>query len=409
MTSKGKTGVRNTTVKLAVLLAAGAMQCAHADVTKGEYSGYFRAGAGSNSKDGSQACFGLEGVAKYRFGNECDTYGEFAYTKEMLKAANGASFVGTIMPNFYEPNSGGGGKNWGLAQMFVEARNVDFLKGGTAWIGKRFYNRPDIHVLDLKMVHMDGTGGGIDGIKVGPGTFGYALMRDDSSSTSSATRHHFLYHGVPLTGSSGINFDATFVNADSQLTNAKGGYALSVTHKQKDILGGDNTLWLQYAEGAGVSNSMGQIGSLLAGSSTSQTRIGDQLVWSFSPEFTGSVNFIYQSTKTAGGTQKWTSIGTRPTYALAENLKLVLDLGHDTIKPANGGATQKLTKITFAPVLAAGKGFWSRPELRAFVTHAKWNSAAQAAATAGSTLSSTGVFGSATSGTSYGIQVETWF
>lgn len=404
-----KTNLKLKPAALAMLLVAGAMQCAHADVTKGEYSGYFRAGAGSNSKDGAQACFGLNGVAKYRLGNECDTYGEFGYSKEMVKAANGASFVGHVMANFFEPNSGASGNNWGLAQMFVEARNVDFLQGGTAWIGKRYYNRPDIHVLDLKMVHMDGTGGGVDGIKVGPGKFGYALMRNDSGSTSSATRHHFLYHGVPLTSSSGLNFDATFINADSAIPGSKGGYALSVAHKQAGILGGDNTLWLQYADGAGVTNSMGQVGSLLAGSSTEQFRIGDQLIWSVTPEFTGSANFIYQSTKTAAGTQKWTSIGARPTYALHENFKLVLDVGHDTIKPAGGGATQKLTKVTFAPVLTAGKGFWSRPELRAFVTHAKWNSAAQAAAAAGSTLSSTGVFGSNTSGTSYGIQVETWF
>ncbi len=408
MTFKGKFGI-STTAKLAVVLAIGAMQYAHADVTKGEYSGYFRSGAGSNSEDGAQACFGLNGVAKYRFGNECDTYGEFGYSKEMVKAANGTSFVGTVMANFFEANSSGDSKDWGLAQMFVEARNVDFLKGGTAWVGKRFYNRPDIHVLDMKMVHMDGVGFGIDGIKLGAGSFGYAMMRNDTSGTSSATRHHFLYHGVPLTSSSGLDFDATLINADSSVPNSKGGYALSVAHKQAGILGGDNTLWLQYGQGAAAGVQPGELGSILAGSDTTQTRIGDQLIWSFSPEFTGSLNFVYQTNKTTVGTQKWTSIGARPTYALADNLKLVLDVGHDRISPAGGGATQQLTKITFAPVLTAGKGFWSRPELRAFVTHAKWNSAAQAAAAAGSTLSTTGVFGSATSGTSYGVQVETWF
>ncbi len=397
------------TLGAAVPLAL-AFGIAHADVTQGEYSGYFRAGAGSNSEKGSQACFGLNGVAKYRFGNECDTYGEFAYTKEMVKSANGTSFVGTIMPNFYEPNSGANGKEWGLAQMLVEARNVDFLKGGTAWVGKRFYNRPDIHVLDMKMVHMDGTGFGIDGIPLGAGRFGYALMRNDADSSSSATRHHFLYHGVPANANASLNFDATVISADTAVPNSKGGYALSVAHAQKGILGGDNTLWLQYAQGAGVALSMGQVGSLQSGGSdTTQSRIGDQLIWSVTPEFTGGFNFVYQSTKTPGGTTTWTSIGARPTYALADNLKLVLDVGHDRIKPAGGGDTQQLTKITFAPVLTAGKGFWTRPELRAFITHAKWNTAAQAAAAAGSTLSSTGVFGSSTSGTSYGVQVETWF
>jgi maltoporin len=406
---KARTTLKRSPAWLAVILAMGAMQAAHADVTQGEYHGYFRAGAGSNSEKGSQACFGLNGVAKYRYGNECDTYGEFSYTKEMAKSANGTSFVGTIMPNFYEPNSGGNGKNWGLAQMFVEARNVDILNGGTAWVGKRFYNRPDIHVLDMKMVHMDGTGAGIDGIKLGAGQFGYALMRDDSGASTSATRHHFLYHGLPANANATIDLDASLFTADTTVANSKGGYALSFAHKQGGVLGGDNTLWLQYAQGAGVNNSLGQVGSLLVGSDATMARIGDQLIWSVTPEFTGGFNFVYQSNKTTAGTTTWTSIGTRPTYALADNLKLIMDIGHDRVKPAGGGATQQLTKVSFGPALTMGKGFWSRPELRAFVTYAKWNDAAQAAAPAGSTLSSTGVFGSKTNGTSYGVQVETWF
>jgi maltoporin len=396
------------TLTAAILLALGAAS-AHADVTQGEFHGYFRAGAGSNSEKGSQACFGLNGVAKYRYGNECDTYGEFSYTKELAKSANGTQFVGTFMPNFYEPDSGASGNNWGLAQMFVEARNVDFLNGATAWVGKRFYNRPDIHVLDLKMVHMDGTGFGIDGLKVGPGQFGYALMRNDAGSSTSATRHHFLYHGLPANTAATFDLDATLFTADTTVANSHGGYALSVAHKQGNIAGGDNSLWLQYAQGAGVSLSMGQVGSLANGSDVTQWRVGDQLIWSVSPNFTGGVDFIYQSTKSAAGTTTWTSIGARPTYALSDNLKLILDAGHDRVKPAGGGATQQLTKVSFGPALTMGKGFWSRPELRAFVTYAKWNDAAQAAATPGSTLSSTGVFGNSTNGTSYGVQVESWF
>jgi maltoporin len=407
MTTKGKFAIKAS--KLAVLLALGAAQFAHADVTQGEYFGYFRAGAGSNSEKGAQACFGLNGVSKYRFGNECDTYGEFGYAKEMVKAANGTSFVGTVMANFYEPNSGANGKNWGLTQMMVEARNVDFLKGGTAWVGKRYYNRPDMHVLDMKMVHMDGTGFGIDGIPLGAGKFGYAMMRNDSSNTDSATRHQFLYHGIPANADGSLDFDGTLVTADTTAPNTHGGYALSLTHHQGKILGGDNTLWLQYAQGAAANAQPGELGSINNGSDVTQTRIGDQLIWSVTPEFTGGVNFVYQRNKTAAGTSTWTSIGTRPTYALSDNVKLVLDIGHDRINPVGGGATQQLTKVTFAPVLAAGKGFWSRPELRAFVTYAKWNDAAQAAAAPGSTLSTTGVFGSKTNGMSYGVQVETWF
>ncbi|MFD2270797.1 carbohydrate porin [Undibacterium arcticum] len=43
------------------------------------------------------------------------------------------------MADFSSPSSDIGDNKLGLAQMFVEAKNIDFLKGGTAWIGKRFF------------------------------------------------------------------------------------------------------------------------------------------------------------------------------------------------------------------------------------------------------------------------------
>ncbi|HEX7647462.1 MAG TPA: carbohydrate porin, partial [Noviherbaspirillum sp.] len=60
---KKRTTIKRTSTWLAVMLAIGAVHVAHADVTQGEFHGYFRAGAGSNSEKGSQACFGLNGVA----------------------------------------------------------------------------------------------------------------------------------------------------------------------------------------------------------------------------------------------------------------------------------------------------------------------------------------------------------
>ncbi|WP_317202978.1 carbohydrate porin, partial [Janthinobacterium sp.] len=159
------------TLPVAVALAFSAVTV-HASDAVGEFSGYFRAGVGSNDKSGKQACYGLEGVPKYRFGNECDLYGEFAYTKELAKSSNGASFVGTVMTSIYSPTSDVGSDNkLELAQMMLEAKNLPVLQGASAWIGKRFYDRPDIHVLDFKYLHGDGVGGGIAGIAMGPGKF----------------------------------------------------------------------------------------------------------------------------------------------------------------------------------------------------------------------------------------------
>ena len=56
-------------------------------------------------------------------------------------------------------------------------------------------------------------------------------------------------------------------------------------------------------------------------------------------------------------------------------------------------------------LLAADRGFWARPEMRFYVTHARWNEAANAAAAGGLT----GFGDGKTSGTSYGVQAEVWW
>jgi maltoporin len=114
---------------------------------------------------------------------------------------------------------------------------------------------------------------------------------------------------------------------------------------------------------------------------------------------------MFQRDQIGGDDVDSMSIGGRASYALTKNFKLVAELGHSTKKP-DGGATQKLTKFTFAPTLSTGPGFMHRPELRLYVTTAKWNSAANAAAGAGGL---TGAGDDRTRGTSYGAQVEIWF
>ena len=115
---------------------------------------------------------------------------------------------------------------------------------------------------------------------------------------------------------------------------------------------------------------------------------------------------MFQNDRTEAGlkTDSFT-VGGRASYALTRNFKLLAEVGHSEKKP-EGGQTQKLTKFTFAPTLSTGPDFWNRPELRLYVTKAKWNDAANAAAGAGGV---TGIGDGKTSGTSFGAQVEVWW
>jgi len=54
-----------------------------------------------------------------------------------------------------------------------------------------------------------------------------------------------------------------------------------------------------------------------------------------------------------------------------------------------------------------GESYWSRPELRLYVTYGKWNAAATPLVNAAN--NSGAVYGNGTSGTSAGIQLEAWW
>lgn len=398
----------------AMLLACGA---AHASDAEGEYHGYFRAGLGSSTDSrGPQSCYGLGGnTMRYRLGNECDTYGEFEYQKEMAKSANGVSFVGHIMVAAYTPSSAVSDSDLSMSKMYVEAKNIEILNGGTAWIGKRYYMRPDIHMLDLQYINMNGTGGGIDQYKLGPGRISYGFFKDNDKPGNSAIRQNLVYQGIPINQDGTLEVLTTLITPDKKDSTSHSGWQATVLHKQDKVWGGANTFGIQYGVGPGTGaggqccNRMGTTGSIRNGSDVTRLRIFNSLWIQPTPEWSAEMIAIVQRDKsdTTGGSSTWTTLGVRPVYAVNDNFKLQFELGTDRVTSPTGGAAQRLTKLTFAPTLTAGKGYWSRPELRAFVTYGKWNDAATAAVNKAN--ESGPVYGNATSGTSFGLQVETWF
>jgi maltoporin len=412
---------------MALAIAASGAAWADAGHDEDGFHGYFRVGAGTTSagSHGPQSCYGLGGnTMKYRFGNECDAYVEGGYTKEIAKS-DGVSYVATVWANAYSPKSDFGDAKLNVLKAYVEAKNLDFLNGGTAWVGKRFYNRPDIHMLDLQYINFNGTGGGLDRINAGPGKFSYAFFKDNDANafdasgkllgTTAATRQNLMYQDVPVNPNGSIDVAASIITAqgDDQLGKVHNGWQISAFHKQDKVFGGANTVGVQYGVGPGTgigvgNDRIGASGSTLLGSDVTRLRVFDSLwiqpAWNFGMEM---VALMQRDKSDAGGSSTWTTLGVRPVYALNQNFKLVTDIGTDRVTSPNGGAAQRLTKITFAPTISAGPGLWARPELRAFVTYGKWNEAARASVNAAN--NSGPVYNNGTSGTSYGFQVEAWF
>ncbi|MET3132967.1 maltoporin [Oxalobacteraceae bacterium GrIS 1.11] len=423
--------MNRTTLKVLPAAITLALACgsafAGAGIDEDGFHGYFRVGAGTSTSGshGPQSCYGLGGnTMKYRLGNECDAYFEGGYTKEIAKS-DGVSYVATIWADAYSPKSDFGDAKLSLAKAYVEAKGLDFLNGGTAWIGKRYYFRPDIHMLDLQYINMNGTGAGLDQVKAGPGKFSYAFFKDNDATTTdalgnvtttAATRQNFIYQDIPVNTNGTIDVAATIITAqgDDKLGGVKhNGWQMSAFHKQDKVFGGANTFGVQYGVGPGTgigvgNDRIGAAGSTLLGSDVTRLRVFDDMWVQPTTNFGMEMVALVQKDKSdAGGSSTWTSLGVRPVYALNKNFKLVMELGTDRVTSPTGGAAQRLTKLTFAPTISAGPGLWSRPELRAFITYGKWNDAATAAINANN--NSGPVYNNGTSGTSFGFQVESWF
>jgi maltoporin len=405
---------------------------AHADPyndTEG-FHGYLRAGVGSSNAGGPQSCYGLGGsTMSYRLGNECDSFTEFGYTHELIKSSNGASFVGTVWVDAYKNGSDFGNAKLGLAKAYIEAKNLPFMNGATVWAGKRYYYRPDIHMLDLQYINLNGTGGGIDKYPAGPGTISYAVFKDNDLNafdpvtgqmlnSTSALRQNLVYEGLPVNTNGTLDAALTLISAQGENNARKDtthdGWQVSLFHKQAKVFGGSNTVGVQYGVGPGTgiggqgNARIGSSGSTLLGSDVTRTRIFNDLVIQPTRDISMGMVALWQRDKSdLEGTSTWTTLGVRPVYALAENFKLQAEVGVTNFKSSSNPDTARLTKITLAPTISMGRGYWARPELRAFVSYGKWNDAATASVNAAN--NSGPVYGSNTSGTSVGLQVEAWF
>jgi maltoporin len=388
---------------LAATLAAGS---AHAV----DFGGYFRAGPGATKKDASRACYGLSGPGlKYRLGNECDFYGEFLLSH--TGKVDEVEYKAHLMTNLYNGGTDTEDEKVGINQMYVEGKGFDIAPNTSFWIGKRFYHRADVHIVDTFYTNLSGVGAGADGIvDVAGGKLNLAFFRTDNDNRP-GSRVNLSLAGMEVNPGGKLTVvgtytkgqfsaDATAVPPEAAGTN---GFGLGLQHTQALGANITNNLWLQYAQGsAGLD---GNFGDLNAPSAARGMRVVESVNWQMGP-FGGQAQAMFQQDKAEGGAKTTSAtLGGRVSYAVSKHLKLLAEAGYSQKKP-DGSATQKLTKLTVGPALSTGPGFFTRPELRLYVTSAKWNDAANAAAGTGGV---TGIGDGKTSGTSYGAQVEVWF
>src|SRR5438445_9848688 len=239
-----------------------------------EFHGYFRSGYGLNSLGGQQVAFQAPGAgAKYRLGNEAETYAELIFvnnwlnpehngdkawmkTEVMIEAntSNSASYA-----NFPGNN---GNDQFRLREAFVRAGNIlEFQPNAKFWAGERYYRRQHIEINDFYPLDMSGYGAGIEDWDLRIGKLSVAFLAGARPDVVTQNGNYAksnvdvrLYDLKGPFGLWGVWFDYATAKGGTTQTGTviptSNGYAVGLRYQRLEWHGGYNTFSIQYGKGA---------------------------------------------------------------------------------------------------------------------------------------------------------------
>ncbi|WP_251975744.1 maltoporin [Salinicola avicenniae] len=399
---------------LAVLIGASCAMplLAHAEINP-DFFGYARSGIGSTSGGGSQTCFRAAGApAKYRLGNECETYAEIGLGAQLYQQDEAsfdfASRVAYVTAQDNDDESlQDEDNNISLREMYVSGTGVIAgLPSASLWAGKRFYKRHDIHMNDFYYWDVSGPGVGISDIDVGTGALSFAWTRSegnddgdglfpDAGQQISDDTLDARWSGIPVNPGGSLELGLDYGRSslpdwqqdyydDQGVDYDEGdkGWMATLEHTQSDWFGGSNKFVVQYATDGIITRDGNAVGR---GTGTlrqegSMWRVIDQgQVWLAPDKLDMLYALIYEDKDMDDNTgRQWFSAGVRPVYYWSDIMSTAVELGYDHIEP-QGGVTgyndgdHDLTKLTIAQQWSAGRGALIRPTIRLFATYANWS------------------------------------
>lgn len=380
----------------ATIAGLAAMPASAADF---DFYGYFRTNVATATEGGDQMCYQAQGASsKYRLGNECDNYYEAGMKGELFKH-NGRTFRLETMLSGSDTSSSG----IGLTQAAVYGDNViDALPGATLWAGKRYYQRHDVHMSDFFYWNTSGnSGAGIENIDLGSGkTLAVAWLENTSGAAGDVHNNKLDVRVAGMAIGSG-KLEAGIVLSKPNLTEDQenagvadnSGTLATLEYAFGGGSDGYNKLVLQYGKD-GMAGSTGNNDNTMEGTMIRAISHG---LMDLSDTSEAQYNLVYQSVEDAAGDATvWTSAGIRPVFHWNDVASTAIEIGYDAITSDSAAVVENsLTKVTLAQQWAAGDGYWSRPLIRAFVTHASGSKVA--------------VGNGNNNGTSFGVQAEVWW
>jgi maltoporin len=398
-----------------------------------EFHGYVRSGAGENGEGGQMVAFQAPGApAKYRLGNEAETYSELIFVNNWANPdrVSGAAWFKTeflveanttnsdTYTNF--PNSVGNDQ-FRLREAFVQAGNL-FASQPDAkfWAGERYYRRQHVEIDDFFPLDTSGYGAGVEDLNLHVGRMAIAYLsaarpdvvtqNGNFSKNNLDVRFYDLKAPVGLLGGW---FDYAIQKGgkttDGLVLPSTNGFAGGIRYQNLEWHGGYNAITVQYGTGAASNFSTSVAFPTVFQNSSERLLVTNHMVIQPNDKFAIMPIFIFQRLRDGDGTHghnDWESFGARPEIFFTNYLSLAFEAGFDHTDgynaTVNGPVEGWLRKYTIAPQIGAGRKFFSRPQLRTFFTYADWSNGFRG-------LVGGIPYKNKTAGISYGVQAETWW
>lgn len=395
-----------------------------------EFHGYFRAGFGINGKGGDQEAFQAPGTpVKYRLGNETESYGELVFVNNWLnpeRESDRAWFKTQLLLTFVTgQNQNFDADVFTIREAFAQAGNVIASQPGLKfWAGQRYYQRHDIHINDFFHFSESGYGGGIEDADMGFGKMAVAYFGNSVSNFDPAPPNtpnygrpvenniEVRFYDFQVPGGTGIaaikgSFTRGENDIDATLENVPG-FLVSLFHIRGGFMGGYNKASVQFGYGGSsdIESPLFYKAPTQALADSMQLLVTESAQINLADNITAMGAALVRWRDNGDDTSDlWLSAGFRPIYHFGKYTAIAAEAGVDVVQatPAVGDSTTgMLGKLTVAPLIRAGNSFWSRPEIRAFVTAAFWNENFQGAV--GGAPYADDKFGLA-----FGVQAESWW
>jgi maltoporin len=262
---------------------------------------------------------------------------------------------------------------------------------------------------------MSGYGAGVEDFNVGIGKMALSYLSgarpDIVTENGDLTKSNIDVRFYDLKGPAGLWagwFDfATSKGgktANGTVIPTTNGYAFGLRHQRLEWHSGYHALSVQYGTGPASNFSTSIDDPTPFINSTARFLVTEQVLFQPNDRFAIMPIFIYQRTKDGNPQHdwnQWVSFGARPEVFFTKYCSLAFEGGFDHTH-SRGQYDGWLRKFTIAPQIGAGRKFFSRPVLRAFLTYANWSDGLRSFVG--------GVpYQDRTSGLSYGVQAETWW